>query len=86
MTVTVYILRFRNGTHYTGMTKDLQRRVSEHSRGKSRSTRHRGFFEIAWTGKFDGYKNARIIEKRIKQMGAGVFLKELKYRKNTIQF
>ncbi len=86
MIVTVYILLFKNGTHYTGMTKNLQRRTHEHSRGKSRSTRYRGFFTIAWTGKFDGYKNARIVEKKIKLMGAGIFLKKLKYRKNTTQF
>lgn len=85
MTITVYILQFRNGTFYTGMTKNLQRRTDEHRKGKSCSTRSRGLFQIAWTGNFDGYRNARIIEKQIKKLSAGKFLRNLKYRSNSIQ-
>lgn len=85
MLITVYILKFTNGTHYTGMTKNLQRRTDEHRRGKSKSTRHRGFFQIVWIGHFDGYRNARIIEIRIKKMSATGFLTKIKNDKSLIQ-
>ena len=37
----IYILLLNNGLIYTGYTKDLKRRVSEHKQGKVKSTRRR---------------------------------------------
>jgi putative endonuclease len=36
----VYILKCKNGSLYTGMTKDVERRFKEHRRGSSRYTRY----------------------------------------------
>jgi putative endonuclease len=42
MSWTLYILRCRDGTLYTGITTDVERRVTEHREGKaSRYTRVR---------------------------------------------
>lgn len=42
MTWTLYLLRCRDGTLYTGVTTDLPRRLAEHRRGSaSRYTRSR---------------------------------------------
>lgn len=42
MTWTLYLLRCRDGTLYTGVTTDLARRLAEHRRGvASRYTRSR---------------------------------------------
>ena len=46
----VYVLRsLKNGRLYTGSTNDLERRLSEHRRGKTRYTRYAGPFGLAYT-------------------------------------
>jgi len=45
----VYVLRSKkNGRFYTGHTDNLERRISEHNRGKSKSTFNRGPFELVY--------------------------------------
>ena len=45
----VYVLRSRkNGRLYTGSTNDIERRLAEHSRGKTRYTRQTGPFELIY--------------------------------------
>lgn len=47
MTWTVYILRCSDGTLYTGMTNDLEKRVKMHEGGKgAKYARGRGPFEV----------------------------------------
>ncbi len=44
---TIYALFFKNIKRiYIGMTSDLDRRIAEHRRGKTRSTKNRGEFDI----------------------------------------
>lgn len=45
----VYILRCADGTLYTGMTDDLERRLAAHNRGKgAKYTRGRGPVELVY--------------------------------------
>lgn len=45
----VYILRCRDGTLYTGMAKDVARRLDAHNRGKgAKYTRGRGPVEVVY--------------------------------------
>jgi putative endonuclease len=37
----VYILQYSNGTFYTGITNNLERRISQHKNGFSTFTRYR---------------------------------------------
>lgn len=47
---TVYILRCRDGTLYTGITDDLERRLKAHNAGKgARYTRGRGPVTLVYT-------------------------------------
>jgi putative endonuclease len=39
----VYVLKFKNNTLYKGVTSDLRRRIAEHKRGGSISTKNRDF-------------------------------------------
>lgn len=73
--IWVYILRGENGLHYTGITKDLARRMKEHRSGTSRSTRKYGEIEVIWTNGFRGRKEARAMEILIKKKGAARFIK-----------
>ena len=46
MTCWVYVLRDRNGRHYTGITNHLARRIREHDAGRTPADRGRGPFEL----------------------------------------
>jgi putative endonuclease len=74
MTVTVYILKLVNGHYYTGITKDLVRRMLEHNHGKSKSTRHNLPVIIKHIEAFPDYKSARQKEVYIKHTGANKYL------------
>ena len=69
--VWVYALRFEDGTIYVGMTKDLDRRLTEHERRQSPSTKRlKGEFEVIYRRSFADYMQARRHEKYLKS-GAG---------------
>ena len=49
MNWTVYILQCADGTLYTGITNDLERRVSEHDAGQgAKYTKGRGPFQLVY--------------------------------------
>jgi putative endonuclease len=69
--VRVYALRFEDGAIYVGLTKDVDRRMEEHSRRQSPSTRRfSGDFNLIYTKEFKDYVTARQHEKYLKS-GAG---------------
>jgi len=42
----IYALEFINGRIYVGMTNNLNRRIEEHRRNKTKSTKNRGKFNV----------------------------------------
>jgi len=69
--VTVYALRFDSGQLYVGLSKDISRRLDEHARRQSPSTkRFTGDFNLVYTRSFPTYVEARSHEKYLKS-GAG---------------
>ncbi len=49
MSWTVYILQCANGTLYTGITNDLERRMAEHEAGQgAKYTKGRGPFKLVY--------------------------------------
>jgi putative endonuclease len=47
---TVYVLRCRGGSHYTGITSDLERRLAAHRAGKASAyTRSRRPLRLVYT-------------------------------------
>ncbi len=72
----VYVLRStRNGRYYIGSTNDLDRRLAEHKRGKSRYTRHAGPFQLVYTEEFSTRVEARRREQALKGGQGRAFLK-----------
>ncbi|MPZ23972.1 MAG: GIY-YIG nuclease family protein [Dehalococcoidia bacterium] len=72
----VYVLRStKNGRLYTGSTNDLQRRLEEHNRGKSRYTRSAGPFELVYSEECDNRLAARRRELFLKSGRGREFLK-----------
>ncbi len=69
---TVYILRCKDGTLYTGITKDIERRVKQHNDGKgSKYTQSRRPVKVVYNEKKMGRANALVREAEIKQYSKG---------------
>jgi putative endonuclease len=65
----VYILRCRDGTFYTGIAKDLDRRLAQHAKGRaSRYTRARLPIALAWSVEVEVWGEALRQELRIKKL------------------
>jgi len=67
MTAWVYILKGSNGRHYIGSTTDLERRLSEHRRGHTHTTKRLGdSIELLATRTCTSLEEARQIERTLK--------------------
>ena len=65
----VYILRCGDGTLYTGITDDVQRRLSAHRAGKgAKYTRGRGPLELVYTQQWEDKGSALRREAEIKKL------------------
>jgi putative endonuclease len=63
----VYILRGACGRHYIGSSENLERRLSEHRRGKVHSTRRFGQpLELVASKEMPNIESARALERELK--------------------
>jgi putative endonuclease len=70
-TVWTYVVQFEGGHCYVGLSKDLGRRLEEHARRQSPSTRRfAGTPRLIYQKEFSSYVEARSHEKFLKS-GAG---------------
>ncbi|MUK88089.1 GIY-YIG nuclease family protein [Ornithinibacillus sp. L9] len=66
---TVYILKCKDDTLYTGYTNDLEHRLQMHESGKgAKYTRGRGPFQVLFVEKFPTKEKAMKREYEIKQL------------------
>ena len=72
--VSVYILRMADGTFYTGMTNNTDRRFKEHREGQSKSTKNKLPFKELYVVELGSRQEARNMEVRIKRQGARLFM------------
>ncbi len=64
----VYILRsLKNKRYYIGSTNDLVRRLSEHNRGHTKSTRFSKPFKLVFNQEYQTLIKARQIELKLKR-------------------
>ena len=62
--------------HYVGSTNDIDRRLEEHNRGHTKSTRSRGKWKLLYVEKYNIEEQARKRERQIKSYkGGGAFKK-----------
>lgn len=74
----VYILRNTiSGRHYIGSSNDLVRRIAEHNRGHTKSTRQKGNWELIYTEQYNSEHEARTREMVIKSYKGGNAFKKL---------
>ncbi len=64
--VTVYVIRSREGDTYVGMSDDLTRRLHEHNAGHSRYTRKGADWEVIYSEEVPDRHVARTREKYLK--------------------
>lgn len=78
MTWKVYILRCGDGTLYTGVARDLGKRLRQHQSGEgARYTRGRGPLELVYEESFTDRGSAQSREMEIKGMDRASKLKLL---------
>ncbi len=63
--------------YYIGSTNDLDRRLNEHSRGQTRSTKQKGSWKLIYVEKHLDYIQAKKREKVIKSYKGGNAFKKL---------
>ncbi len=69
MSYFVYLLECRDGSLYTGITTDVQRRLAEHkNKTASHYTRARGAVRMVYTEKHNNRSSASKREAEIKRM------------------
>lgn len=74
----VYVLKSNTtGRHYIGSTNDLVRRLSEHNRGHTISTRQKGIWAVIYTEECNSLLEARRRERQIKSYKGGNGFKKL---------
>ncbi len=74
----VYILKSeKDGKFYTGSTSNLQRRLSEHKDGRSKSTSYRRPLHLVYYEELNTLGAARVREKELKHPTKGKYKSEL---------
>jgi len=75
---TVYVLKSTiNGRLYIGYTEDLDNRLKEHNRGKTKSTKAYKPYLLAYKETFDNITDARKRENLLKSGRGRKFLKSI---------
>ena len=66
----VYIVKCRDGSYYTGSTKDLEKRIEEHNNGKrgAKYLRGKGPLKLVWSKEYKYLYYAMSAEYKIKQL------------------
>ncbi|MFZ4500361.1 MAG: GIY-YIG nuclease family protein [Minisyncoccia bacterium] len=72
----VYVLQDASGKFYKGMTNDLERRIAEHKRGHTQTTRSMTDISVIYTETFKDILSARKRELYFKSAAGRRFLKE----------
>lgn len=65
----LYILELIDKTHYCGIARNVCKRIIQHQKGRSKSTRLKRPLVTKYIKEFDTIKEARIMEVRVKKQG-----------------
>jgi putative endonuclease len=72
---TVYVLEDESGRCYKGVTNDLDRRLKEHQRGHTQTTRSMKNLRVVFIKEFEMFEHARTFELYLKTASRRRFLK-----------
>lgn len=65
----LYILQLSDHSCYCGITKDIVKRITDHQKGRSKSTRNKRPVIIKYLREFEDMSSARWFEVQIKRQG-----------------
>ena len=75
--VTVYVIEsLKDGTWYTGMSLNVNKRLKEHNQGKNRFTKGHMPWKIIYTENLPDWASARIREKYLKTAAGKIWLRK----------
>lgn len=79
MMYIVYILKNQlTGRHYIGSTNNIERRIEEHNRGQTFSTRYgKNNWELIYSEKYESILESKRRERQIKSFKGGEAFKRL---------
>jgi len=64
----VYVLRsMKDSKLYIGLTSDLRRRITEHNRGQTKSTKYRKSFNLVYYEAYQDFRDAKVRELKLKR-------------------
>lgn len=70
LSVYCYIIQANTGQYYTGITKDIDKRIKQHNSGSTKSTQKLQGWHIVHLQILPTRKQARVLEVKIKARGA----------------
>ena len=76
-TIGVYILSCANGRFYVGSTDNIERRLEEHKRGKSKATKNLLPIELVKFIECSSLPEARQLEYSIKKQKSRIYIEKL---------
>ena len=82
----VYVIKNEFGLYYTGITKDITIRIKQHNSKKCKSTMYANVWTLVLYEIKDTRKEAAILERYIKNLGANKYLLKIKYSPNVTMF
>lgn len=65
----VYILKMKDSTHYCGIARNVLKRIIQHQKGRSKTTRNKRPLVIRYVKEVPTIFHARTMEKLIKAQG-----------------
>ncbi len=66
MTAWLYILKSESERYYIGSTENIERRLKQHRKGYTRTSKVLKTYELVYTEEFDTINEARLREKKLK--------------------
>ena len=83
---TTYIIRGKSNFHYCGITNQIEKRITQHNTGNSKSTRKNKPYALIYTEQFETRIKARQREKQIKNQGVQKWYnKNVKWKNPIVQ-
>ncbi len=88
MKPVVYILKSNYEKYYVGSTDNIERRIEQHKKGYTHSTKRLGKLELVFSQEFPDLKTARIVEYKLKKLKRKDYIEKIVkegYIKTTVK-
>lgn len=77
--IFTYVIKLNSNIYYTGITKNLIKRIQQHHNKQSNYTSHFSLVSLNYVVSSNSYQEARDIEVKIKSIGARKYINKIKF-------